>query len=89
MVNILTADDKRRGSEVAEKLDVQNIDGSVASISLPQGVNEPDWVPEDLPPIEVIDGQHRLWAFEEEDTLQGDFELPVANDRIRAWREST
>jgi len=32
-----------------------------------------------LPPIEIIDGQHRLWAFDgsADDELSGDFELPV------------
>jgi len=30
-----------------------------------------------LPPIEIIDGQHRLYAFESAGKLPGDFELPV------------
>lgn len=34
-----------------------------------------DWKPIGTAPIEVIDGQHRLWAFEESD--DHDFELPV------------
>ncbi|KPL68064.1 hypothetical protein SZ64_08000 [Erythrobacter sp. SG61-1L] len=37
-------------------------------------------MPTELEPFEVIDGQHRLWAFDEalkDGTLPGDFELPV------------
>jgi len=37
-------------------------------------------VPTGLEPLEVIDGQHRLWAFDEavaDGILPGDFELPV------------
>ncbi len=30
-----------------------------------------------LPPFEVIDGQHRLWAFDADDKVTADFQLPV------------
>ena len=33
--------------------------------------------PAELPPIEIIDGQHRLYAFLDDEELEGDFELPV------------
>jgi hypothetical protein len=35
----------------------------------------PSWQPRILPPFEVIDGQHRLWAFNRNDDPT--FELPV------------
>ena len=38
--------------------------------------NYPDGLPKELPPVEVIDGQHRLWAFDESNENE-DFELPV------------
>ena len=48
----------------------------MVSLQLPASFNGSDWVPNRQYPIEVIDGQHRLWAFEE--TAQdSDFQLPV------------
>jgi DGQHR domain-containing protein len=35
----------------------------------------PSWTPKEIPPFEVIDGQHRLWAFES--NADPSFELPV------------
>jgi DGQHR domain-containing protein len=78
VVNILTPQDSRRGRKVEAKDLVEVIstsDGRV-TVSLPDAFNGRDWRPTQLPPIEVIDGQHRLWAFEETH-LPDDFELPV------------
>jgi len=47
----------------------------VREIALPRGLDSADWSPE-VAPIEVIDGQHRLWAFEGSESVR-DFELPV------------
>lgn len=46
-----------------------------------------DWVPS-IKPLEIIDGQHRLWAFNENQTLSGNYELPVVlfNNLDRAWQ---
>jgi DGQHR domain-containing protein len=49
---------------------------STAVIRLPDQFTGSNWEPSQLHPIEVIDGQHRLWAFEERG-VNGDFELPV------------
>jgi DGQHR domain-containing protein len=78
VVNILKPGDKRRGREVAKEdlITIDDSDGQTAVIRLPEGFTSPDWRPSQLHPIEVIDGQHRLWAFEDL-TLRGDFELPV------------
>ncbi|MFJ1288495.1 hypothetical protein, partial [Acinetobacter baumannii] len=46
------------------------------NLILPAKYNVKDWNP-DLKPIEIIDGQHRLLAFDESDDYDGDFELPV------------
>lgn len=78
VVNLLKAGDKRREGEVNgdDLIDVVEIDGQ-SFLQLPRNYKSPDWKPVgDLRPIEVIDGQHRLWAFEEEG-LDSDFQLPV------------
>src|SRR5439155_23557944 len=49
-------------------------------IKLPYSDKTARWIPKSLEPFEIIDGQHRLWAFDEaigEGELPGDFELPV------------
>src|SRR5690606_1088952 len=48
-----------------------------SSMLLPTGSDKPSWRPKKTAPIEVIDGQHRLWAFEDNAELDGDFEVPV------------
>ncbi|MEX0684010.1 MAG: DGQHR domain-containing protein [Dehalococcoidia bacterium] len=76
VVNILRAEDQRPEGRVA-KADLVRIedDGhSLASVLLPTGLS-PDWTPSGHRPIEVIDGQHRLWAFD--GTLAEVYELPV------------
>jgi len=77
VVNILEARDERRGVKVAAK-DLVGVSssGSSATITLPEKFTVPNWKPTGLPPIEVIDGQHRLWAFEGNGSSLN-FELPV------------
>lgn len=82
VVNILTPNDERRGRKVAAsdliRVDVE--DHNRAELVLPYQDRLEKWAPTDLEPFEVIDGQHRLWAFEEalaDGILPGDFELPV------------
>jgi len=77
VVNILKEGDTRGGKKVAES-DVIRITASQigASMTLPSGFPKNEWQPSGSPPIEVIDGQHRLWAFTN-DIKDGDFELPV------------
>lgn len=76
VVNILKRDDERQGSTVHAR-DVVEVrdDASIATLVLPEGSQSPDWTLSGIPPIEVIDGQHRLWAFTDES--DGSFELPV------------
>ncbi|MFC3179461.1 DGQHR domain-containing protein [Cypionkella sinensis] len=82
VVNILTEGDERRGRKVSPSdiVSIYNDGGSRAELTLPYSDRLKQWVPSDLEPFEVIDGQHRLWAFEEalkDGNLPGDFELPV------------
>lgn len=77
VVNILRRGDSSDGQKinVEDIVEVSNVDGS-AEIVLPVAFHGANWTPKGIPPIEVIDGQHRLWAV---DTLSlgDDFELPV------------
>ncbi|KGB55034.1 DGQHR domain protein [Sphingopyxis sp. LC81] len=50
-------------------------DGDVSRLSLPYASWSADWKSTGLPPFEVIDGQHRLFAFDDSSSL--DFEVPV------------
>jgi len=78
VVNVLTASDIRKGRRVHpdDLIEVSTDKSGRVTISLPDGFTGRNWRPKELPPIEVIDGQHRLWAFEEA-KLPDDFELPV------------
>lgn len=79
VVNILKPNDKRRGKTVqaSATIKVNDSGNGSASIELPKNFQAGRWHlgEGDIPPIEVIDGQHRLWAFGE--SLKADFELPV------------
>lgn len=78
IVNILTKSDSRRGRRVegGELIDVEDTGNGAAKLSLPVGLSRKAWSPAGIPPIEVIDGQHRLAAFEGVKEV-GSFELPV------------
>lgn len=80
VVNILKSGDERRGKKVSSKdlIEVKKSEnGSAVTLTIPDDVENPSWQPEAFPPIEVIDGQHRLFAFDEMSGLPDDFELPV------------
>lgn len=80
VVNILRPEDTAEGSSV-HRQDVVDVvdpkDGGIAELLLPPGFTGRGWQPraKGAHPISVIDGQHRLWAFEDSD-ITG-FELPV------------
>lgn len=79
VVNILGPSQVRRDKTVAtsDLITVSDYDESLVEISLPPQSNEHDWEPESFPPIEIIDGQHRLFAFDRNSDLPDDFQLPV------------
>ncbi|HEX8238872.1 MAG TPA: DGQHR domain-containing protein [Allosphingosinicella sp.] len=79
VINILIEGDERRDRAVrAEHLvEIEQEQGSRFSLIIPQ---QPPPNPNWLAPMEVIDGQHRLWAFDadgSESPIPDDFELPV------------
>lgn len=78
VVNILKQDETRLGRSVHanDLIDVRPTKQGGAEVLLPTGFSDSSWQPTGVSPIEVIDGQHRLWAFEERDFAPG-FSLPV------------
>jgi hypothetical protein len=78
IANILPPDAQRGGRRIHEDdvIQIEPLDDTRAYLTLPERVNDPNWDPE-VPPIEIIDGQHRLWAFEGRDKLAGAYNLPV------------
>ncbi len=100
IINILSPNEKRNGKTLEAK-NCLTIDDRLnnqdawenarrvpfPTLNIPECVFNDDWSPE-LKPIEIIDGQHRLWAFEDNQNFNGNYELPViAFDNLdRAWQ---
>jgi len=88
IVNVLTQGEKRNGQSIGAT-DLVKIDekGAFPQIHFPKSYTHSKWEPETIYPLEVIDGQHRLWAFEEFEP-DGDFELPVVafHGLDRSWQ---
>ena len=80
VVNVFNPEfpDKRKGRGVADgdHVCIEDGEGHFATLRLPEKFESESWSPTDLPPIEVIDGQHRLWAFNDSVAFD-DYELPV------------
>ena len=82
VVNVFNPEfrDERKGRCVAEgdHILIEDGDGPFATLRLPTESEDPSWSPRALPPIEVIDGQHRLWAVDNTPIFDDDdYELPV------------
>jgi hypothetical protein len=77
VLSILPKGVQRNGVFVAEE-DLVTItkSGNHQQLRLPYEKWERSWRPAKLPPFEIIDGQHRLWAFGDSPQLDT-FELPV------------
>lgn len=77
VINILGENERRRGKVIKKEhlVTVESKEG-VSQIKIPQIDTEAEGY---LAPFEVIDGQHRLWAFDGGDaqSIPDDFELPV------------
>ena len=67
-----------RGANVHDDdlVSVTDIGQELVSLRLPNSFTGSEWTPRRRHPIEVIDGQHRLWAFEESDQPP-DYQLPI------------
>jgi hypothetical protein len=90
VVNILTAGEQRRGRTVNSNHLITIEDQGNGNFLLVVPTIE-SLEQSELAPLEVIDGQHRLWAFDEEasdEPVPDDFELPVIafNGLDIAWQ---
>jgi len=88
LVNIIGPGEKRGNTTMQEKdlITISHENGH-PYINIPNEVFSSNWSPE-LKPLEVIDGQHRLWAFDETEPINGSFEVPVIAyyNLDRAWQ---
>jgi hypothetical protein len=89
LVNILPESAIRNNQRiVSEDLVRLEEEGDVAFVHFPKSYSEgTNWQPTSIFPMEVIDGQHRLWAFDGYDPGD-DYELPVVAffDLDRSWQ---
>lgn len=79
VLNILTKGSERNGAFIddGDLAEFVEFDGAI-ELQLPYEKWRATWTPKGLPPFEIIDGQHRLWAFENTSATQlENFELPV------------
>ncbi|OBQ91394.1 hypothetical protein A9K66_13275 [Mesorhizobium sp. AA23] len=79
VLNILVEGDERRGRTLHPRhlVTITEDEDDRCSLELPQDTN---FAEDELAPFEVIDGQHRLWAFDsfgDGRAIPDDFELPV------------
>lgn len=91
VVNIVTSTTERHGVTPDPRDLIQIHDAGVGSVELvlPEDADSANWRPQGLIyPLEVIDGQHRLLAFDEDESLDGQFELPVVlfHDLDISWQ---
>lgn len=86
VVNILGKEDNR--IERQDVIEVEEAEeDNLVRILLPKGFQGANWRGQKSPPLEVIDGQHRLWAFEGFNPGSS-FELPVVafHNLNRSWQ---
>lgn len=79
VLNVIAPGVERNGETVAAEdlVSVIDVDGQ-PHLQLPYEAWSGKWSPSRLAPFEVIDGQHRLWAFEGPGAARfANFELPV------------
>ncbi len=89
VLNILTSEDTRDNQSVHKDdlITVESLDDGTAVIELPDALPL-DWeLSGELAPLEVIDGQHRLWAFDTESRIT-DYQLPIVafHGLDRSWQ---
>ncbi len=77
VVNVIRPGEVRADTMLMEQDAISVIEASNGDtvFRLPASFSEPGWNPA-VKPLEVIDGQHRLWSFDEDEDVS-DFELPV------------
>jgi len=77
VINILRKADERHKVKVSpDDIITLEDDRDGCNVILPYATWTKSWHPSAMPPLEVIDGQHRLWAFESDSEAE-EFEVPV------------
>jgi len=78
IANILDVGSVRRDNVIQddEVIKIRDIDEDFAEILLPKAIWSDRWLPR-VPPVEIIDGQHRIKAFASIRELNGNYEFPV------------
>ena len=80
VLNVVNATTVRENTnpDPRDLVSIEQTGPTTAQIVLPAGAESPDWEPNGrIRPLEVIDGQHRLLAFDDDEPQGGSFELPV------------
>ncbi len=78
VINIRTNKNKWRDTFVNDRdlIKINTDKTNNTTIVLPESFTGRNWQPTGLHPIEIIDGQHRLWAFDDK-SLDNKYQLPV------------
>jgi len=78
IANILAPGTKRGKAVIGsyDVIEVEHLSEQMAKLVLPVAANNKNWNPK-VSPMEIIDGQHRLLAFEGDRPPEGNYELPV------------
>ena len=64
--------------DVTDLIQVEATGPNMVDLVLPENSELSDWRPKGrIHPLEVIDGQHRLLAFDQDEPVPGEFDLPV------------
>lgn len=78
VANVLGPGQKRGQAKIddSDLIKIINAESNNPYLLIPEAVFDPNWDPE-LKPLEIIDGQHRLMAFDETRPIDGNYEVPV------------
>ena len=70
-----------------DSITIKDSSNGFSQLSIPEAIFDESWDP-DLKPFEIIDGQHRLMAFDETEIIDGRYEVPVVAyyNLDRAWQ---
>jgi len=90
VANVIGPNSERSGKKVAsEDLVTIETEAGQSRLITPDGSDQANWALRgELHPIEIIDGQHRLLAFEEGESVAATYDLPVVifNDLDISWQ---
>jgi DGQHR domain-containing protein len=75
IANILSKDSEINGKKIKSN-EAVIIDENKMVLRLPEGSDKKEWSPF-VEPLQIIDGQHRLYAFNDKKSLKGKFQFPV------------